>query len=163
MIIYAGGEITPIQIGQSHFEGVTEYRTGIFLAGPTSRTPNNPGWRPEAIKIFTELNFDGPVYIPEPSPGDTWLRYEEQVAWEWEGLDRAKTVLFWVPRDMVLMPALTTNVEFGRYLDSGKIVFGAPDNAAHNRYLEHACKIKGIPVRRTLLATIHSAITAHQK
>ncbi len=35
------------------------------------------------------------------------------------------------------MPAFTTNVEFGLYLNSGKIVYGRPDNAPKNRYLDY--------------------------
>lgn len=30
---------------------------------------------------------------------------------------------------MKTMPALTTNVEFGAWADSGKVVFGYPENA----------------------------------
>jgi hypothetical protein len=34
------------------------------------------------------------------------------------------------------MPAITTNVEFGRYVGSGKCMYGRPDDSEKNRYLD---------------------------
>jgi hypothetical protein len=44
--------------------------------------------------------------------------------------------VFWIPRDLVWLPGFTTNVEFGRYIGSGKCVYGRPDSAPKNRYLD---------------------------
>src|SRR3989338_7834791 len=113
----------------------------IFLAGPSSRTPDIKSWRPKALRILEAKGYDGVVYVPEPRPGDThkyvendWKNLAPQ--WEHKMLDRSDIVLFWVPRDMSLLPngalrlpGLTTNVEFGHWANSGKAVLGYPTEA----------------------------------
>jgi histidine triad (HIT) family protein len=57
---------------------------------------------------------------------------------------------------METMPALTTNVEWGRWEDSGKLVLGSPADAEKNRYLEHYAYRLGVPV----MATLEGAVAA---
>jgi len=106
----------------------------VFLAGPTNRDDTPTAWRVEAIQHFKELGFDGSLYVPEPFAEN----FDKQVAWERNGLMNASFVLFWVPRsigDKVL--ALTTNIEFGRYVNqSSRIIYGRPDWADNVRYLD---------------------------
>lgn len=108
------------------------YSTSIFLAGPTPRSKDVKSWRDEAIKIFEEKGFDGTLIIPEPFHGDKNAQYE----WEWELLKRTSLIMFWVPRNMETMPALTTNVEFGMYINSSKVIYGRPDDSERNTYLD---------------------------
>ena len=116
-----------------------ECSASIFLAGPTPRKSEVLSWRSEALGLLERAKFPGIVFVPEPRSGE-WGSgpdaYLAQVEWEKRAMDMADILLFWVPRNMKDMPALTTNVEFGRYLDSGKIVFGAPQEAESVRYLE---------------------------
>ena len=56
--------------------------------------------------------------------------------WEREALIEATVIMFWVPRSFPEMPALTTNVEFGYWLHSGKVIYGRPDNATKIKYLD---------------------------
>jgi len=63
--------------------------------------------------------------------------YDGQVEWELHHLNMAHTIMFWVPRDLAVLQAYTTNVEFGLYVKSGKIVYGRPDEAPKNKYLDH--------------------------
>lgn len=109
----------------------------IFLIGPTPRDPNTPSWRPEAIKILKELEFRGQVYVPER---ESWqCDYLDQVEWEHRGLEIAADfgcVAAWVPRDLETMPAFTTNVEFGYYVDCGRFAYGRPEDAPKTRYLD---------------------------
>ncbi len=113
----------------------------IFLAGPTPRSTDVKSWRKEAIEILKKLELRGGVdiYIPEPKTGkfSDNLAYSDIIEWEHEHLERADVILFWVPRELKTMPAFTTNVEFGMYLKSGKIVYGRPDDAPNNRYLDY--------------------------
>ena len=44
---------------------VIKGKKSLFLAGPTPRNQETLSWRPKAIEIFNNLNFDGVVYIPE--------------------------------------------------------------------------------------------------
>lgn len=44
--------------------------------------------------------------------------------------------MFWIPRSLPDMFAFTTNVEFGYWLHSGKVIYGRPDNAAKIKYLD---------------------------
>jgi hypothetical protein len=108
----------------------------IFLAGPTPRSSSVKSWRPEAISILESLDFSGVVYVPEhknPVPNYDYLK---QVEWEYACLEQAGVVVFWVPRKLPDMPAFTTNVEFGRYVGSGRVFYGRPDWAEKKGYLD---------------------------
>jgi 8-oxo-dGTP pyrophosphatase MutT (NUDIX family) len=117
-----------------------------------------PSWRPEALKLLEEAGFDGHVFVPESRDGAVFTDYDHQVTWENDALNRADVIVFWVPRDLATMPAFTTNVEFGMWCKSGKVVFGAPPEAPKNRYLIHHAEQNGIPVRQSLLDTLLEAL-----
>lgn len=108
----------------------------IFLAGPTPRSENVKSWRGEACKRLEEMGFEGVVYVPEYSTWSPKMDYLDQVSWEREALIEATTILFWIPRSFPDMPALTTNVEFGYWMHSGKIIYGRPDEAEKIKYLD---------------------------
>lgn len=110
----------------------------IFLVGPTPRSESVASWRPEAVRILRNLNFDGHVLIPEPENGQRFPNYDAQVDWERIGLHNCHVIAAWVPRDMSTMPALTTNVEFGFWAahEPAKLFYGRPEGAAHTRYLD---------------------------
>jgi len=131
---------------------------GIFLAGPTPRSADVKSWRPEAIEWFEKYMFFGSLFIPE-TRGDEPFDWERQVAWEEEGLARAKAIMFWVPREMKTMPALTTNIEFGMHLKSGKVVLGTPSEAQAVRYMRHYAEKYLIPTEDTLEDTVKISIT----
>lgn len=137
------------------------WQASIFLAGPTPRQPDVASWRPDALAEL-ERQWQGPgelvVFVPEPADGARYPSYDNQIAWEERWLDAADAILFWVPRDMSRLPGLTTNVEFGRYESSGRVVFGAPDEAEHVRYLKHHARQHGAPVTRTLPDTVKAGL-----
>lgn len=123
----------------------------IFLAGPTPRhtfvsggcgsrvrIPTNNSWRPRAIRKLYEMDFDGHIFVPETSDWDSLGDYNRQIWWEWAALGAAACVVFWVPRQLDLMPALTTNVEFGfvMALKPENMVLGYPKTADKTRYLK---------------------------
>jgi len=112
-----------------------EWDGSIFLAGPTPRSADVASWRPDAIAEIERQNTVGllVVFVPEARDGTRYPAYDDQIAWEERWLDAADTILFWIPRDMSRLPGLTTNVEFGRYESSGRVVLGAPDKAEHVR------------------------------
>lgn len=112
----------------------------IFLAGPTPRNKETTSWRPEAIEILDSLEFDGIVYIPEDEIKGRVVDNDKQFAWELEALKEATTIVFWVPRKLPEMPAFTTNVEFGYWLRTNKVIYGRPDNAEHTGYLDRLYK-----------------------
>lgn len=56
--------------------------------------------------------------------------------WEREALTEATIIMFWIPRSLPDMPAFTTNVEFGYWLHSGKVIYGRPDDASKIKYLD---------------------------
>lgn len=108
----------------------------IFLAGPTPRKSEVPSWRPDACKYLQEQGFDGVVYVPELSTGEALFNYYNQIEWEWEALEKASVIVFWIPRNLQDMPAFTTNVEFGYYVRDSRVLYGRPDTAVLNRYLD---------------------------
>ena len=117
---------------------VQKARKSIFLAGPTPRSLDVPSWRPEAIKILSDLGFNGMVYVPEKEVEDREFDLDEQVWWEREALHNADVIVFWVPRVISDMPAFTTNIEFGYWLakEPTKVLYGRPDKAEKIKYLD---------------------------
>lgn len=130
----------------------------IFLAGPTPRDESGKPWRQEAEKILEELGFDGAVYIPEPRDGKWHGEYDAQVEWEELCLNQADCIVFWVPRELKTMPAFTTNIEWGRWESSGKIVLGYPKDAEKMSYMKSYANKLNIPTSDSLKDTLKSAI-----
>jgi len=148
-VVYAGEEI-PKQIVKS-----------IFLAGPTPRSNNIKSWRIEALEILEKLNYDGTVFIPEARSGEKYPDYDEQINWESTMMNLCDCILFWVDRQMRTdfeMIGLTTNMEFGEWHKSGKVVLGFPKDAPKNRYLESRFNDLELKATYTLEDTIKSAI-----
>jgi hypothetical protein len=83
-----------------------------------------------------ELGYQGRVIVPEHDKPQAYFDYNTQVEWENLGTEKCTKMVFWVPRELTTMPAFTTNVEFGRYAKSGKIVYGRPENSPQNKYLD---------------------------
>lgn len=117
-------------------EIIIKSKKSIFLAGPTPRDGDIASWRKDACSILEKLGFDGVVYIPEYSSWKVKTDYVDQAEWEREALTEATVILFWIPRDLKDMPAFTTNVEFGYWLHTGKVIYGRPDNAVKIKYLD---------------------------
>lgn len=136
------------------------YRKSIFLAGPTPRNKKTMSWRPDALKILKELKYDGIVFFPEfrnDKMPKGWT-YKKQCDWEHKCLNMADVILFWVPRKLRTMPAFTTNVEFGLYANSGRIVFGAPPRAQKIDYLKFSADKFHIPYYSTLEETLKKTL-----
>lgn len=117
-------------------EAVLKGKKSIFLAGPTPREEKVASWRVDAVKKLEELGFDGVVFVPEYS---TWVpktNYVDQANWEREALTEATVILFWIPRSLPDMPGFSTNVEFGYWLHSKKVIYGRPDGAPKTKYLD---------------------------
>ena len=122
-------------------EVVLKGKKSIFLAGPTPREEKVASWRVDAVKKLEELGFDGVVFVPEYS---TWVpktNYVDQANWEREALTEATVILFWIPRSLPDMPGFSTNVEFGYWLHSGKVLYGRPDSASKIKYLDWLYKV----------------------
>lgn len=115
---------------------VIKVEKSIFLAGPTPRGENVVSWRTEACKILEQLGFDGIVYVPEYSTWKPKEDYVDQAMWERVALTNATVILFWIPRKLPDMAAFTTNVEFGYWLHSGKVIYGRPNDASKIKYLD---------------------------
>ena len=113
---------------------IEENKKSIVLCGPTPRKSNIISWRVEAIEILIDMNFDGIVYIPE---GKKFNTYNEQVEWELQAYKNSSVIVFWIPRQFPDMMGLTTNVEFGYWLKTGKCIYGRPDTAEKIRYLDY--------------------------
>lgn len=141
----------------------SEVTQTLFLAGPTPRGAGH-SWRSDALKVLEQLGYDGHVFIPEPRSGDWVKHYDDQVEWEEEGLHRADCIVFWVPRDMTgevygcPMPGLTTNIEWGFWKTSGKVVWGSPDEASSVRYPRYYAHKYNAPVCDTMVSTLIAAM-----
>ena len=145
-VVYAKGELP------------TEIVKSIFLAGPTPRDLETTSWRPGAVELLEKLGYDGHVFVPEPRDGKFTGDYVDQVEWETSALNQADIIVFWVPRDMKSLPALTTNIEWGLWADTGKCVLGTPPGAEKVRYLQWMAAKNKVPNYSTLEATLQEAV-----
>ncbi|WP_207944708.1 nucleoside 2-deoxyribosyltransferase domain-containing protein [Actinomadura rubrisoli] len=136
------------------------WRAAVFLAGPTPRSDDVASWRPGAVaELRGRWRGDGTLVVFVPEARDR--RYGDhagQVEWEERCLHLSDEVLFYVPREPATMPAFTTNVEWGMWHDSGRVVFGAPPEAPGNRYLLHYAAKFGVPVAADLPGTVAAAL-----
>lgn len=82
------------------------------------------------------MGFDGVVYVPEYSTWKPKEDYVDQAMWERIALTDAMIILSWIPRKLPDMAAFITNVEFGYWLHSGKVVYGRPNDASKIKYLD---------------------------
>lgn len=117
----------------------------IFLAGPTPRDSETSSWRPEALNILELIGFDGTVFVPESNNWMAHDNYDAQIRWEWEAINQSTVVVFWIPRDLVTMPAFTTNVEFGLTVASTKAILGFPPDAPKMSYLKALAERFNVP------------------
>ncbi len=136
----------------------TTITKSLFLAGPTPRDTDGNPWRKEAIKELERQGFDGTVFIPEPRDGSWHREYDRQVSWEDTCLNVADCIVFWVPRDLETMPAFTTNIEWGYWVTSGKIVLGYPKGAPKMTYMQHYADKLSIPSFDSLEKTLKNAM-----
>lgn len=111
-------------------------RPSVFLVGPTPRSSKVESWRPSAISHLKSLGYNGQVLVPERIVKAKHINYDDQVEWEDYGLENCTVIACWVPRDLETMPAFTTNVEFGRFVASKRMLYGRPEHAPKNRYLD---------------------------
>lgn len=144
----------------------------VFLAGPTPERGTVPSWRPGAVvelgRHWTRLAQAGrttgrrlTVFTPESRHGVRATDYDHQFVWETDARAEATCVQFWIPRDMVSMPGMTTNVEFGHDCRTGRAVLGCPPDCPdpqRNRYLLRLARHYGVPTRATLPDTVAASL-----
>lgn len=142
----------------------------IFLAGPSLRPGQEKemtSWRQDAIQILEDIGYDGVVFCPEnrDMKFEDNFSYDNQIDWEEKYLNVADCIVFWVPRDLSLdksgnmkLPAFTTNIEWGTWADSGKVVLGAPEDAEKMAYLKHYAEEFRVPFADTLTETLRDAL-----
>ncbi|ATY17281.1 hypothetical protein CU254_42620 (plasmid) [Amycolatopsis sp. AA4] len=135
----------------------------VFLAGPTAVSGGPvPSWRPDAVDLFGRLwRQPEPLAVMTPENPVRARRYINQFTWENASRKHAKAIMYWIPRDMVSLPGMTTNVEFGYDVAAGRtVVLGCPPDCPdprRNKYLVHLARAHGVPVRTTLRDTVETA------
>lgn len=155
-----------------------QYGSMIFLEGPSpAGAPKDPHedvelsayWRDCAVEIFAEVGYTGVIAIPLPRPG-TKREFDghiPQIKWEDRMRQMADVIMAWVPRfreETETLPisykniGLTTNWELGQDVDSGKLVFGAPDDSWKTRTPRYWADQLKVPVRSSLRDTVIAAI-----
>lgn len=134
-------------------------KPSIFLAGPSPRSGDVISWRIMALAYFKAVGYEGQVLIPESDEWKFCLSYDNQVEWEDYGLLNCDKIVFWIPRNLQTLPGLTTNVEFGRFVHSGRMIYGRPTDAEKCRYLDWLyAKYNKRPIHSSLPETLRAAI-----
>ncbi len=135
----------------------TKVTKTIYLAGPTDRNLRPTAWRQKALEILRDLNFDGHVFVPEFEGGKWNGNRDAQFEWENQAMSRADAIVFWMARDLEKLPGFTTNIEWGLYVNSGKVVWGAPDGAPKIEWAERYAEKFGVSIVRDLKYAIRIA------
>lgn len=137
-----------------------DWKNSIFLAGPCPREKEDfsSDWRLEAIELLKKEGFSGNVLNPTNNKYEDMgsEAYVTQLDWEKKGMTCASVILFWIPRSE-RHPALTTNIEFGMWIGSGKCVVGFPEWAEKCKYIEEVTKLKGSQCHNTLKGAVNEA------
>jgi 8-oxo-dGTP pyrophosphatase MutT (NUDIX family) len=141
-----------IVYAQEDFPGT--FARSLFLAGPAPRSGDVESWRPEALEILRQSGYNGVVFVPELRAKKWNRKYQEQIAWEEKALSMSDCIIFWIPRELVHMPAFTTNIEYGEWFKSGKVVMGSPKDAPKMSYLRIRGEKYLVPQFDTLKETI---------
>lgn len=144
---------------------IEKISNAVFLAGPSPRMgvqyKDDCEWRKEFIYILRKKGFDGDIIDPINRNFDK-TDLKKQIEWEVDGLYKSSLIVFWIPRTKE-HPALTTNVEFGEWLNSNKILLGFPDESINNDYLKIRAEINNIPVHHDLYSLADSVIKHFNK
>lgn len=155
-----------MQIVYSLEEPPKSFGKSLFLAGPTPRAGLGEvsSWRPQALELLRSLRFNGTVFVPENRNND-FDQYDKELYPKWERrmLNMASAIVFWVPRNMKTLPGLTTNIEYGLYAKSGKIVLGAPPEAENISYFDGLAEELIIPRYSDLPNTLLGAMDLIEK
>lgn len=125
-----------LQVIYAQESAPSSYFKSIFLVGPSPRSSEVESWRPSMITELEAAGYDGVVFVPEPRSDEWTLNYIHQIEWEVNALEQCDVIVAWVPRDLETMPAFTTNIEFGKYIGSRKLIYGRPDGSPRNGYLD---------------------------
>lgn len=132
-----------MEIKEELFVDNSPRRKTIFLAGPTRRGGTfEYSWRKDACFYLATNGFDGVVHVPEniirQFDDSSDKNILDQSMWEWERLDNADVIVFWVPREFPHNPGMTTNVEYGRYvaIRPKACVYGRPEYANKMKYMD---------------------------
>lgn len=135
------------------------FDASIYLSGPTPRRAGVPGWRPTAIAEISRRWRHGrlAVFVPEPRADEPAPSYAHARTWQLHWGDRADVVLVWLPRGPE-MPGHTTNDEFGKWKDSGRVVLGTPPDAEKVRYQRAYAAEVSIPLADDLPTTVEYAL-----
>lgn len=141
-----------------------EVKKTLFLAGPSPRKSGESNWRVLALELLATAGYDGTVFVPMTRKQlygesfDEELDYEKQCEWEQTAMDMADVILFYVCR-RENNQGLTTNVEFGKYLKSGRIVYARPEGAIQTRYLDNQAYRQNLNVYSSLTVAINRTIS----
>lgn len=107
----------------------------VFLAGSTPRSLDVQSWRPQMIQELRKSGYREHILIPEKKNREDGYDYDTQVEWEDKALNAVDLIVFWVPKNLDSMPGFTTNIEFGEWMKSGKVILGYPEQAYGMRYM----------------------------
>ena len=119
------------------------FSKSIFLAGPSPRSKDVKSWRPEALKELKSLGYDGVVFIPESRDG-SYFDYDEQIMWEHDAIGSSDCVLFWIPRDLEVLPGFTTN-------DDGQHLSRGPQKTQGKLYLDVLIMLQKQDIKKHML------------
>jgi hypothetical protein len=97
------------------------------------------------MDTMRDLNFQGTALIPEPGPGAMPPPVAIQAAWDQAGCAIADVVAFWIPRRFPTTKGLTSNLELGMWMRSGKVVLGAPAWAEDMDYIWAVAEAFSVP------------------
>lgn len=103
-------------------------------------------------------------FFPEQTPGGKY-DYAKERQYEWEDfhLRVASCILFWIPRDLKMLPGFTTNIEWGKWCGSGKVILGHPPNAPKTSWIDFDAQRHFVTVEENLGDAVQAAIAMSER
>ena len=121
------------------------FTNSIFLAGPVYNTGLEKSWRDIVIYTLKQLNYTGVVFIPEMRDGGRCDYTLEIHEWENRCIACSDFILMNLYKNIEKgIYGLTSNIEFGRYINSKKLVLNFTDSYDF-KYMEYVSDVHKIP------------------
>ena len=134
-----------------------KFSKSLFLAGPSIRKEQEgTSWRKEALRILSDIGYNGVVYLPENRNGKLEPNHDDN--WETRALETCDCIVMWLPCQMDTLPCLTSRLEYGRFADSRRLVLGIPEDAEQMSFIRHDAHKLKLPISETLTQTLVRAL-----
>ncbi len=126
----------PLKIVRSPEPTPEELTKSLFLVGARTFAASDPPWQLKMIEFLRQAGFDGTVFLPFPDDELSIANDADRIEWQCKHLALADVIAAWCPYDSTSPHEITTGIQLGEWLRSGKLLYGRPAEPPNVRYLD---------------------------